>query len=52
MNSVQLGSASKLASKCGDGRKFATIIAAQLAPRESILLENLKILSTFHSLGS
>lgn len=52
MNSVQLGSASELLSKCGDSTKFAMIIADQKAPRDPILLENLKILSTFLSLFS
>lgn len=52
MNSVQLGLASKLPSKCGDSRKFAMIITAQLAPGEPIIPKNLKILSTFLYLGS
>lgn len=52
MNIVQLGSASELPSKCGDGRKFTVIIAAQQVPREPILLKNLTILSTILSLSS
>lgn len=50
MNSVQLGLASKLPSKCGDSQKFPMIITAQLAPGEPITPKVLRYLTHFYIL--
>ena len=47
MNNVQLGLTFKLPSKCGEGRKFAMIIAAQLAPGEPVTPKILRYLAHF-----
>lgn len=47
MNSVQLGLASKLPSKCGDSRKLAMIITAQLAPGGPLVPNILRQLAHF-----